>query len=90
MLVASALPWGSPRLAETNRFPLKRSLSTEGDAEIEHGGLSACGSFVIVHFRSSTLSGTPTEMTASLGSSRHVFFSSRVEHPRCTNFDVVA
>ena len=36
-------------------------------------------SFVVVHFMSSTLNGTPTEMTASMGSSDHKFFSPRVQ-----------
>ena len=40
---------------------------------------TTCGSFVVVNFRSGTLSGTPTEMTASMGSSTHVFFSPRVQ-----------
>ena len=42
---------------------------------------TTCGRFVVVvvNFRSGTLSGTPTEMTASMGSSTHVFFSQRVQ-----------
>ena len=79
MPVASALPLGCPETGGDEPFSAKCPLSTEGDAEIEHGGVSACGSFVVVHFRSYTLNGTPTEMTASLGSSRHVFFSPRVQ-----------
>ena len=68
--------FGCPEIGGDEPFSAKRPLSTEGDAEIEHGGVSACGSFVVVHFRSSTLHGTPTEMTASLDSSHHVFFFS--------------
>ena len=42
---------------------------------------TTCGRFVVVvvNFRSSTLSGTPTEITALMSSSTHVFFSPRVQ-----------
>ena len=36
-------------------------------------------SFVVGCFRSGTLNDTPTEMTASMGSSHQVFFSPRVQ-----------
>ena len=35
--------------------------------------------FVVGYFRSRTLKGTPTEMTASMGSSDRMFFSPRVQ-----------
>ena len=49
-------------------------------------------SFVVGCFRSGTLNDIPAEMTASMGSSHHVFFSPRVQvnlHV-AHHFDVVA
>ena len=49
-------------------------------------------SFVVGYFRSSTLNGVPSEMTALLGLSHHVFFFPRV-HVKlhvAQHFDVVA
>ena len=36
--------------------------------------ISTCGSFIVGHFRSSTLNGAPSEMTPFMGSSYHMFF----------------
>ena len=36
--------------------------------------VSTCGSFIVGHFRCSTLNGAPSEMTAFIGSSCHRFF----------------
>ena len=44
-----------------------------------HLWVSTSASFVVVNVRSGTLSGTPTDMTASMGSSTHVFYSPRIQ-----------
>ena len=36
--------------------------------------VSTCGSFIVGHCRSGTLNGAPSEMTAFMGSSYHIFF----------------
>ena len=45
----------------------------------ERGGVTAYGSFAVGYFRSSTLDNTPADMTASMGSSHHVFLAPRVQ-----------
>ena len=80
VLLTSALPSRAARLAATNRLPLNVRCRQKADAEIEHGGVSACGKcccwvFQVYHNER----GTPAEMTASKGSSHHVFLFPRVQ-----------
>ena len=62
--------FGCREICGDEPFSAKRPLSTEGDAELSNMAVSLHAEvFVVVNFRSGTLSGTPTEMTASMGSS---------------------
>ena len=84
------IAFGCGETCRDEPFSAARRLSTEGDADIEHGGVSSMRKVLLMgSFRSGTMNGTPAEMTASNGfiSSRVLFFTSTGEPPRCTTLD---